>query len=66
MDHVTVSMFETHLDEELKRLSEQLRNGTYRPQAVRRDWIPKPGRQEKRPLGIPTVGTGWFKRQCGR
>ena len=43
------------LDEEVRRLSEQLRNGTYRPQAIRRHYIPKPGSQEKRPLGIPTV-----------
>jgi RNA-directed DNA polymerase len=55
VDHVTISMFESHLDEDLKRLSEQLRTGTYRPQAIRRHYIPKPGTQEKRPLGIPTV-----------
>ena len=53
VDHVTISMFETRLDEELRRLSEHLRNGTYRPQAIRRHYIPKPGTQEKRPLGIP-------------
>jgi RNA-directed DNA polymerase len=55
VDHVTISMFESHQDEELKRLSDQLRNGTYRPQLIRRHYIPKPGTQEKRPLGIPTV-----------
>lgn len=55
IDHVTISMFESHRDEELKRLSDQLRNGTYRPQLIRRHYIPKPGTQEKRPLGIPTV-----------
>jgi len=55
VDHVTISMFENHLDEELRRLSEQLRNGTYCPQLIRRHYIPKPGTQEKRPLGIPTV-----------
>jgi RNA-directed DNA polymerase len=55
VDHVTISRFETHLGEELRRLSEQLRNETYRPQAIRRHYIPKPGTQEKRPLGIPTV-----------
>jgi RNA-directed DNA polymerase len=27
----------------------------YRASAVRRVWIPKPGKQEKRPLGIPTL-----------
>jgi RNA-directed DNA polymerase len=55
VDHVTITMFETHLGEDLGRLSEHLRNGTYRPQAIRRHYIPKPGTQEKRPLGIPTV-----------
>lgn len=28
---------------------------THKAKAVRRVWIPKPGRDEKRPLGIPTV-----------
>jgi RNA-directed DNA polymerase len=55
VDHVTIPMFKAHLDEEIRRLSEQLRKGTYRPQAIRRHYIPKPGTQEKRPLGIPTV-----------
>jgi RNA-directed DNA polymerase len=55
VDHVTITMFEGRQDENLKRLSEELRTGTYRPQQIRRHYIPKPGTQEKRPLGIPTV-----------
>lgn len=55
VDHVTVAMFENRLEAELKDLSDALRTGTYQPQAIRRHWIPKPGSQEKRPLGIPTV-----------
>lgn len=55
VDHVTIAMFERRLGEELRRLSEQLRKGIYQPQAIRRHYIPKPGTQEKRPLGIPTV-----------
>lgn len=51
----------------LERLSVALRNGTYRPQAIRRHYIPKhvlgpafgrtrgPGSQEMRPRGIPTI-----------
>lgn len=55
VDHVTIERYASELDANLKRLSEELRRGTYRPQSIRRHYIPKPGSQEKRPLGIPTV-----------
>jgi RNA-directed DNA polymerase len=55
VDHQTIKMFEAHLEENLEKLSRLLREGSYRPQAIRRQWIPKPGSNEKRPLGIPTV-----------
>lgn len=55
VDHVTVDEYGRRLDENLAALSASLRTGTYRPQAIRRVWIPKPGGSEKRPLGIPTV-----------
>jgi len=48
-------MFDDRLEENLKRLSEDLQSGLYRPQQIRRHYIPKPGSKEKRPLGIPTV-----------
>jgi RNA-directed DNA polymerase len=54
-DRQTVDDFEENERQELQRLREQLRNGTYVPSAVKRTWIPKPGSTEKRPLGIPTV-----------
>ena len=55
VDHVTIAMFEDRLGEQLARLHDALRTGTYRPQAIRRVWVPKPGRAEQRPLGVPTV-----------
>lgn len=54
VDRVTVAMFEKDLEANLRRLSQELRDGTYRPRPVRRHYIPKPGGGQ-RPLGIPTV-----------
>ena len=55
VDHVTIEEFEQHLGENLDKLVEGLREGSYRPQGIRRTWIDKLGSKEKRPLGIPTV-----------
>jgi RNA-directed DNA polymerase len=55
VDHQTAAMYASNLETNLERLSEQLRQGTYGPQLIRRVYIPKPGSSEKRPLGIPTV-----------
>ena len=55
VDHVGTEHYAENLDANLARLSEALRSGVYRPQAIRRHYIPKPGSAERRPLGIPTV-----------
>jgi len=55
VDHQTIEMFEADLDANIQHLSRSLKDETYRPQAIRRVMIPKPGTKEKRPLGIPTV-----------
>lgn len=55
IDHVTIARFEENLAVELPALSKALLDGSYRPAAIKRVWIPKPGSKDKRPLGIPTV-----------
>ena len=55
VDHVTVREFERQLPDSIWELSDRIRAGTFRPQAIRRVHIPKPGTNETRPLGIPTV-----------
>ena len=55
IDSVTVSRYDSNRRHNLKRQQSELRDETYKPQAIRRVYIPKPGTFEKRPLGIPTV-----------
>jgi len=55
VDGQTVGQFDAQEAAELERLGEELRKGSYRPLPARRQWIPKPGTNEKRPLGIPAV-----------
>jgi RNA-directed DNA polymerase len=55
VDHVTPRHYQRDLRANTRRLSMSLRDGSYRPQKIRRTWIPKPGGREQRPLGIPSV-----------
>jgi RNA-directed DNA polymerase len=55
VDHMTVQRYEHQVEEHIEHVTEQLKAGTYRPRAIRRCHIPKPGSNETRPLGIPTV-----------
>jgi group II intron reverse transcriptase/maturase len=54
IDGVSVKEFRKHLAENLCQLHEELKGGTYKPQAVKRVYIEKED-GSKRPLGIPTI-----------
>lgn len=56
VDGQSCEAFAEYLFVETRKLSEEIRTQNYRPSAIRRVHIPKPGRpNETRPLGIPTV-----------
>lgn len=55
VDNVTIEDFTARLARNIDKLEQQLRDGSYRPQAIKRVHIPKPGSKETRPLGIPTI-----------
>lgn len=55
VDNVTIEDFTAALVRNVSKLEQQLKDGSYRPQDIKRVHIPKPGTKETRPLGIPTV-----------
>jgi RNA-directed DNA polymerase len=52
VDEVTKSMYAADLEANLQDLSARLKRMGYRPQPKRRLYIPKPGSETGRPLGI--------------
>jgi RNA-directed DNA polymerase len=55
VDRISVEFFEKDSQNRLLAVNERLTKNNYRPQAIRRVYIPKAGSRELRPLGIPTV-----------
>jgi len=61
VDGESIESFGGNREANLNRLHQELKSGTYRPEPVRRQMIPKPGQPGKmRPLGIPTI----YDRVC--
>jgi RNA-directed DNA polymerase len=55
VDGQTTGLLQAQVEEIIWTLSRQLREERYLPKPVKRQWIPKLGTAEKRPLGIPVV-----------
>lgn len=55
IDETTVEEYGKNLRENIANLVKRLKAKTYKPQPVKRVYIPKPGKSELRPLGIPAV-----------
>ncbi|MCD4780448.1 MAG: group II intron reverse transcriptase/maturase [Candidatus Omnitrophica bacterium] len=55
VDGVSAQEYGEELDERLTDLVNRAKSGSYHAPAVRRTYIEKPGKREKRPLGIPTT-----------
>jgi group II intron reverse transcriptase/maturase len=53
VDGVTKAEYGRDLERNVENLVARMKRQAYKPQPVRRVWIPKPGTDRKRPLGIP-------------
>lgn len=53
IDKMTKDLYAENLDANLSSLIDRLHRMAYKPQPVRRKYIPKPGSTKQRPLGIP-------------
>lgn len=55
VDETTWQEYEKNLKGNIAQLVQRLKTKRYKPQPVRRVYIPKPGKSELRPLGIPSL-----------
>lgn len=55
VDGVTLDEYGAKLGDNISGLIGKMKSKTWSPKPVRRVYIPKPGKMEKRPLGIPTT-----------
>lgn len=66
IDEVTKKEYAEKLEDNIGGLVDRLHKMAYRPQAVRRVYIPKPGSNKQRPLGIPCLEDKLVQSALGR
>src|SRR6201982_3391207 len=66
VDGQTVEAAKESFEEWIEPMLQSMHRQGYRAPAVRRVYIPKPGKQEKRPLGVPTVSDRALQRSTAQ
>ena len=66
VDRVTYEQYGEELPKNLAELAERLARLEYRPKPVKRVYIPKPGSDKERPLGIPSIEDKVVQRAVAR
>ena len=65
VDGQTVAAAKESFEEWIEPMLQSIHRQGYRAPDIRRVYIPKPGKTEKRPLGVPTVSDRALQRRCG-
>jgi group II intron reverse transcriptase/maturase len=62
VDGIDVRTAKNELNEWVEEMLTSVHRKSYKPPAIRRVWIPKPGKTEKRPIGVPCVADRALQR----
>jgi len=62
VDGIRVSTARASFDEWIGEMMTSIHRKSYKAPPVRRVWIPKPGKVEKRPIGVPNIADRALQR----
>jgi RNA-directed DNA polymerase len=62
VDNITVEEAKDSFRKWIDSMIQSMHHKGYKPPMIKRCWIPKPGKQEKRPIGIPCVADRALQR----